>query len=219
MAAADVHRRSQWSRASTGPDVFFDIDIDGSPAGRIIFRLYDTVCPLTARNFRELATGVNGYGYAHSAIHRVVPNFMIQGGDIVEGNGTTGRSIYGPTFADESFRFPHDRPGLLSMANRGPHTNSSQVSSVLRSRVRLDLYTHAPSPRRSSANLMCLTIAIRSLQFFVTTVAAPWCDGRNVVFGEVIRGMNVVRKIESYASDHILYKPSVDIVIVHCGTL
>ena len=66
---------------------------------------------------------------------------------------------------------------------------------------------------------MCLTIAIRSPQFFITTVSAPWCDGRNVVFGEVIRGMNVVRKIESYASDHILYKPSVDIVIVHCGTL
>ncbi|KAI0329350.1 Der f Mal f 6 allergen [Cubamyces sp. BRFM 1775] len=183
MSNTDVHRasRPQWSRSSAGPDVFFDIDIDGAPAGRIIFRLFDSVCPLTARNFRELATGENGYGYAHSAIHRVVPNFMIQGGDIVDGNGTTGRSIYGPTFADESFRLRHDRPGLLSMANRGPHTNSSQ--------------------------------------FFVTTVPAPWCDGRNVVFGEVVRGMNVVRKIESYASDHILYKPSVDIVIVHCGTL
>ncbi|KAI9060421.1 cyclophilin-like protein, partial [Trametes sanguinea] len=123
---SDDFPRSPRQRSPSGPDVFFDIEIDGTPAGRIVFRLFDAVCPITCRNFRELATGENGYGYANSYIHRVVPNFMIQGGDIVLGNGTTGRSIYGPTFADENFRLRHDRPGLLSMANRGPHTNSSQ---------------------------------------------------------------------------------------------
>nr|AHC00617.1 cyclophilin [Ganoderma lucidum] len=185
MASHDVPRsptpRSSWTRSPSGPDVFFDIEIDGAHTGRIVFRLFDSICPVTARNFRELATGENGYGYSNSYIHRVVPHFMIQGGDIVEGNGTTGRSIYGPTFADENFRLRHDRPGLLSMANRGPHTNSSQ--------------------------------------FFVTIVPAPWCDRRNVVFGEVVRGMDVIHKIESYASDHILYKPSVDVLIARCGTV
>ncbi|RDX49533.1 Der f Mal f 6 allergen [Lentinus brumalis] len=179
MPSQDISRAR--ARSASGPDVFFDIEIDGMPTGRIVFRLFDAVCPITARNFRELATGENGYGYSQSYIHRVVPQFLIQGGDIVEGNGTTGRSIYGPTFPDENFRIPHDRPGLLSMANRGPHTNSSQ--------------------------------------FFITTVPAPWCDARNVVFGEVVRGMDVVRRIESYASDHILYKPSVDVLIARCGTV
>ncbi|KAI0828465.1 cyclophilin [Trametes gibbosa] len=186
MDTHDSSRNSSHSslsrpRPPAGPDVYFDLEINGLPAGRIVFRLYDTICPITARNFRELATGQNGFGYAHSYIHRVVPNFLIQGGDIVDGNGTTGRSIYGPTFPDENFRLPHDRPGLLSMANRGPHTNSSQ--------------------------------------FFITVVPAPWCNSRNVVFGEVLKGMDIVRKVETYASDHILYKPSADILVAACGTL
>ncbi|CAL1710546.1 unnamed protein product [Somion occarium] len=109
------------------PDVYFDLTVDGVPAGRIVFRLFDSVVPRTARNFRELATGQHGFGYLHTIFHRVSPDFMIQGGEIpARGDGSGGKSIYGPTFADENFRLNHDRPGLLSMANRGPNTNSSQ---------------------------------------------------------------------------------------------
>ncbi|MFF2203359.1 peptidylprolyl isomerase [Streptomyces sp. NPDC058145] len=160
-------------------NVYFDITINDEPAGRIVFKLFDDVVPKTARNFRELATGQNGFGYAGSSFHRVIPQFMLQGGDFTRGNGTGGKSIYGEKFADENFNLKHDRPYLLSMANAGRNTNGSQ--------------------------------------FFVTTIVTDWLDGKHVVFGEVVEGQDLVKRIETLGSRS--GTPSAKVTIAESGTV
>ncbi|KAJ2925650.1 hypothetical protein H1R20_g11444, partial [Candolleomyces eurysporus] len=159
--------------------VFFDVAINSQPSGRIVFKLYDETVPKTARNFRELCTGQHGFGYAGSGFHRIIPSFMLQGGDFTRHNGTGGKSIYGDKFPDENFKLKHDRPGLLSMANAGPNTNGSQ--------------------------------------FFITTVPCSWLDGRHVVFGEVVEGMDVVKAVEAVGTQS--GRPQQKVVITSSGVL
>lgn len=151
------------------PRVAVDVTIGDEPAGTITLELRADVVPKTAENFRALCTGEKGMGesgkplsYAGSPFHRIIPGFMIQGGDFTRGNGTGGESIYGEKFEDENFELKHDGPGILSMANSGPDSNGSQ--------------------------------------FFITVAATDWLDGRHVVFGKVVDGMDTVQKMEAEGS-------------------
>ncbi|KAF1985301.1 hypothetical protein K402DRAFT_413436 [Aulographum hederae CBS 113979] len=164
------------------PVVFFDVAIGGKPAGRIQFELYKHVVPKTAENFRQFCVGGSPYGgYKGSAFHRIIPNFMCQGGDFISGDGTGSASIFGgEAFDDENFNLRHTKPGLLSMANSGKNTNGCQ--------------------------------------FFITTAITSHLDGKHVVFGEVIDGMNVIQQMEATKTD-AGDRPMKPVVIKNCGQL
>ena len=170
------------------PHVYFDIQHGNKALGKIVMQLYKDIVPKTAENFRALCTGDQGLSkisgkslhYKGSTFHRVIKDFMIQGGDFTNGDGTGGESIYGEKFPDENFKLKHTKAGLLSCANAGPNTNGSQ--------------------------------------FFITSRETPHLDGKHVVFGEVVEGMDVAFEIE-LVSKNENDKPDVDVVIVDCGMM
>ncbi|XP_065060882.1 peptidyl-prolyl cis-trans isomerase H-like [Rhopilema esculentum] len=170
------------------PVVFFDIAVGGQDIGRMKMELFADVVPKTAENFRQFCTGEyrkDGLpvGYKGANFHRVIKDFMIQGGDFVSGDGKGVCSIYGGKgvpFQDENFKLKHESPGLLSMANSGPNTNGCQ--------------------------------------FFITCEKCDFLDSKHVVFGKVIDGLLVMRKIENVPVG-ANNRPKLAVVISQCGEM
>lgn len=148
----------------TNPKVFMTVSKDGKPLGKMIFELYKNHNPKTVDNFLSLCKGDRNLTYKGSPFHRIIPQFMAQGGDITNGNGTGGLSIYGRTFPDENMSIKHIKRGQLSMANSGKNTNGSQ--------------------------------------FFITFIPAKWLDEKHTVFGEMVEGEEILKKLETLGSQN-----------------
>ncbi|KXZ55225.1 hypothetical protein GPECTOR_3g367 [Gonium pectorale] len=185
------------------PRVWFDIQIGSEAAGRVVMELFADIVPRTVENFRALCTGEKGVGksgkrlhFKGCVFHRIIPEFMCQGGDFTNGDGTGGESIYGDRFDDErpGLALKHDKPGMLSMANAGPNTNG-QVTQAWSSR--------------------CPCVGLS--QFFICTVPCPWLNGKHVVFGRVVEGMTTVKRMEVVGQRS--GKPSRRVIITDSGQL